>query len=87
MLIRRRALLRAAPVLVMLSVLAMLFTWVVVPEQQQCRWGVSIWDGEQAREGFVSVPCSLSEAQVRQYLDDHPHELPVVAGTAWERTP
>ena len=70
MLLRGRPLVRVALALVALSLAAMLFTWIVVPDEQDCRWGVSIWDGERAREGFVSVPCSLSEAQVRQYLDE-----------------
>jgi hypothetical protein len=85
MLLRGRPLLRVAVALVVLSLGAMLFTWIVVPDEQQCRWGISIWDGERAREGFVRVPCSLSEAQVRQYLDEHPHKLPVVTGSDWEQ--
>ena len=87
MLLQGRPLRKVALALVVLTLGVMLFTWIVPSEEQQCRWGVSIWDGERAREGFVSVPCSLSEAQVRQYLDDHPHQLPVVAGTDWEQTP
>ena len=78
---------RLAVVLLALALGAVLLTWLVVPEAESCRWGVQVWDGGSVEAGYVSAPCSLSEAVVRQQIDEHPPDLEVVDGADWGEVP